>query len=114
MKNQQPLSTQGSTNEQEGQLGGTANLSLDQLKEEGGIANSVGENPDGFTDQDDFNEIRVPDDLDEPHIEKYQPGDESADDREIGNEHISANDADGNGGNSDRANNATAPNSQLY
>jgi hypothetical protein len=56
------IKTQGSTNEQEEQLGGTTNLSLDQLKEEGGIASSVGDNPDGFTDQDDFNEIRVPDD----------------------------------------------------
>ena len=44
---QQPLSTQGSASEKEYQLGGTTNLSLDQLKKEGDN-NSPGEDgPDG-------------------------------------------------------------------
>jgi hypothetical protein len=34
-QNQQPLSTQGDSEEKEEQLGGTTNLSLDQLKKEG-------------------------------------------------------------------------------
>jgi len=68
-KNQQTLSTQGSANEQEDQLGGTTNLSLEQLKAEGDIAGSAEDNPDGLTDQDDLNA----DDLDEIDTEDYQP-----------------------------------------
>ena len=78
-ENQQPLSTQGSAGEQEDQLGGTTNLSLAQLKEEGSIANPAGDNPDGLTDQDDLNEIRASDDLDEPDTEDYQPDDQEDD-----------------------------------
>jgi hypothetical protein len=99
-ENQQPLSTQGNANEQEDQLGGTTNLSLDQLKDEGGIANPIEDNPDGLTDQGDLNEIRAADDLDEPDIEEYQPDnsedDESIADQGTDDEHSSVNNADGN------------------
>lgn len=43
-QNQQPLSTQGDSEEKEEQLGGTTNLSLDQLKKEG---DPVQDNPGG-------------------------------------------------------------------
>ncbi|MDB5004496.1 MAG: hypothetical protein JWQ34_2721 [Mucilaginibacter sp.] len=78
-ENQQPLSTQGSANDPEDQLGGTTNLSLEQLKEEDGIASPTDDNPDGLNDQDGLNEIRASDDLDEPDTEDYQPDEQEGD-----------------------------------
>jgi hypothetical protein len=112
IENQQTLSTQGDANEQEDQLGGTTNLSLEQLKPEGGIASPSEDNPDGLTDQDDLNEIRAADDLDEPDTEDYQPDDEEpVDDQNTDDEDQSANDAHGNGGYPDEAANETELNS---
>lgn len=79
--NNQPLGTQGDTNEQEDQLSGTTNLSLNQLKKEGGTTENEGNNPDRLTDKDDLNEIRVADDLDEPDMDEYQS--DSADEGDI-------------------------------
>jgi hypothetical protein len=53
-ENSQPLSTQGDNLEKGAQLGGTTNLSLDQLKNERGIANPA---------EDDLKDVRVGDDL---------------------------------------------------
>jgi hypothetical protein len=75
-ENQQPLSTRGIAGEQENQLGGTTDLSGEQLKNESSIADPMEDNPDGLTDQDDLNEIRAADDLDEPDTEDYQPGEQ--------------------------------------
>ncbi|SDE97399.1 hypothetical protein SAMN05216464_111139 [Mucilaginibacter pineti] len=94
-ENGQPLSTQGDTNEKEEQLGGTTNLSADQLKEEDNAAVSTEKNPDNIENPDDLHEIQAGDDLDEPDTEDYQPDE---------NEDQSANDTDGNGGYSDETN----------
>ncbi|MGN6639201.1 MAG: hypothetical protein ACTHJ8_09840 [Mucilaginibacter sp.] len=51
-KDQQPLSTQGDSEEKEEQLGGTTNLSLDQLKKEGDPAQDNSNRP-GNTDNQD-------------------------------------------------------------
>jgi hypothetical protein len=75
IENQQSLGTQGDNNDAGKQIGGTTNLSLDQLQQEGGIANATpaDENPNRITNQDDLNEIRVGDDLGEPDVDEYQP-----------------------------------------
>lgn len=64
------------------ELGGTTNLSLDQLKKEKGTYSPLEENPDNIEDRDDLHEIRVGDDLNEPDAEdtgltddKEQPDD---------------------------------------
>lgn len=88
-ENQQPLSTQGSADEQEDQLGGTTNLSLEQLKEEGDTANFAKDNQNGLTDQDD---------LDNRDTEAYQPDEANNDDFD-------------NGGSADEAANPTELNS---
>jgi hypothetical protein len=72
-ENQLPLTTQGDAAEKEENLGGTTNLSLDQLKEEGGIADFTEDNPDGISDPDDLREIRASDDLNEPDPEENLP-----------------------------------------
>lgn len=113
-ENQTTLSTQGDANEQEDQLGGTTNLSLDQLKKEGGITNLTEDNPDRIADKDDLHEIQAGDDLDEPGAEDYD-SETGGEDGEPGNggndDDISANDADGNGGYPDQAANPTELNS---
>jgi hypothetical protein len=100
-ENQQTASTQGSANLQEDQLGGATNLSLEQLKSEGGIAGTSDDNPDRLSDQDDLNEIRAADDLDEPDTEEFQPDEEDNEqvggEQESGEETDAVNDADGNG-----------------
>jgi len=77
--NHPTLSTQGSASIQENHSGGTTNLSMEQLKTVGGMADPSKDNPDGLTDEDDLNEIRAADDLDEPNIEEYQPDDKEED-----------------------------------
>jgi hypothetical protein len=105
-ENERPLSTQGSANEQENQLGGTTNLSPDQLKQESGIANPSEDNPDRVENPDDLHEIQVDDDLNEPDPDELQP-DSNDEENEVttdeDNEDASANDADGNGGYPDQA-----------
>ncbi len=65
--NEQELPTTGATGEeQKDLLGGTTNLTLDQLKKEGGIARFSEGNPNRLADEDDLNEIKAGDDLDEP------------------------------------------------
>jgi hypothetical protein len=91
-ENEQTPGTQGSAGEQEDLLGGTTNLSLEQLKAEGGIAGTSDDNPDRLSDEDDLNEIRAADDLDEPDPEDYQPGDELTDDQETDDEGGTAGD----------------------
>ena len=71
-ENQQPLSTQGDANEKEEQLGGTTNLSVDQLKEEGNTSNPGEDNPNDIENPDDLHEIRVGDDLDEPDADQQR------------------------------------------
>ena len=114
-ENGQTAGTQGSANLQEDQLGGTTNLSLEQLKAEGGIAGTADDNPDRLSDQDDLNEIRAADDLDEPDAEDNQPDDseddEVTDEPGTEDEDTSANDADGNGGYPDEAVNPAELNS---
>lgn len=78
-ENSQSLSAQGNSLEKELQLGGTTNLSLEQLTKDRGVANPAEDNPNGLTDQDDLNEIRVGDDLNEPDVEEYQPDDQDND-----------------------------------
>jgi len=103
-ENQPILCTQRGANEQEDQLGGTTNLSLEQLKQEGGIASPSEDNPEGSSD-----------DLDEPNTEAYQPDDEEddevTDDQDGDDEDQSTNDADGNGGYPDEASNSAELNS---
>jgi hypothetical protein len=70
---QQPLSTQGNNEEKENQLGGTTNLSLDDLKKEGDPEHTVENNPDRIDNADDLHEIQVDDDLDEPDIDECEP-----------------------------------------
>jgi hypothetical protein len=109
MENENKHPTQSETSEQADFLGGTTNLSLEQLKKEGGIANFTEDNADGLTDQDDLNEIRAADDLDEPDVEEFQPEeDEETDD---GGDDKSANDVDGNGGAADEPANPAELNS---
>jgi len=72
-ENQAPLTTQGNAAEQEENLGGTTNLSIDQLKEEGSIADFTEDNPDRIDDPDDLREIRASDDLNEPDPEEDLP-----------------------------------------
>ncbi|TSD66436.1 hypothetical protein FFF34_003260 [Inquilinus sp. KBS0705] len=62
-----PLNMQGDINEQQDQLGGTTNLSLDELKQ--GNDNNTEDNPDEITNQDDLHEIQAGDDLNEPDAE---------------------------------------------
>jgi hypothetical protein len=87
-ENKLPLTTQGDAAEQEENLGGSTNLSLDQLKEEGGIANFTEDNPNGIADPDDLHEIQASDDLNEPDPEENLPptgaiaGDTKEDDTE--------------------------------
>lgn len=57
-------------NDNQEQLGGTTNLSLEQLKQEGGPTS-----PTGLSDQDDVNEIKAADDLDEPDAEEFDNAD---------------------------------------
>jgi hypothetical protein len=107
-EDQTTLSTQGDTNEQQDQLRGTTNLSLDQLKEAGGIAGASEDNPDRLENPDDLHEVQAGDDLDEPDPDDYQAESENeddviADDDETGDEDQSANDVDGNGGYPDDA-----------
>jgi hypothetical protein len=71
-ENQQPLSTQGNANEKEEQLGGTTNLSLDQLKKEGDTSNPGEDNPNNIENPDDLHEIRVDDDLGEPDADQQK------------------------------------------
>ena len=83
---QQPLSTQGDANEKEEQLGGTTNLSVDQLKKEGDTSNPGEDNPNNIENPDDLREIRVNDDLDEPDADQEKSRANSAQtdqDREI-------------------------------
>jgi hypothetical protein len=71
-ENQMPLTTQGDINDIEEQLGVTTNLTLDQLKKEGGTVN-------------------------EPETDERQPNDTiEGDGRNVENEHQSFNDDDGN------------------
>jgi len=69
----QPLTTQGDATEQEENMGGTTNLSLDQLKKEGGVAEPDEDNPNRIADPDDLHEIQAGDDLDEPDLDDEQP-----------------------------------------
>lgn len=71
-ENQQPLSTQGDANEKEEQLGGTTNLSVDQLKKEGDTSNPGEDNPNNIENLDDLHEIRVNDDLNEPDADQQK------------------------------------------
>jgi hypothetical protein len=71
-ENQQPLSTQGDANDKEEELGGTTNLSVDQLKKEGDTSNPGEDNPDNIENPDDLHEIRVNDDLGEPDADQQQ------------------------------------------
>lgn len=57
-QNQQPLSTQGSAVEKEDQLGGTTNLSLEQLKKEGDTSSPAEDNLNRMDNADDPNEIK--------------------------------------------------------
>jgi len=68
----QPLSTQGDANEKEEQLGGTTNLSVDQLKKEGDTSNPGEDNPNNIENPDDLHEIRVNDDLGEPDADQQK------------------------------------------
>lgn len=72
-ENRQPLSTQGDASEREEQLGGTTNLSVDQLKKEGETSNPGEDNPNNIENPDDLHEIRVGDDLDEPDADRQKP-----------------------------------------
>lgn len=65
----EPLSVQGNAAEQEDSLGGTTNLSLEQLKATGVTSNFSESNPNGIADADDLNEIRAGDSLGEPDPE---------------------------------------------
>lgn len=92
------METQDNNNIQPEDLGGTTNLSLDQLKDEGGIYNPSEDNPDQLTNRDDLHEIQAGDDLDEPDTDAYESvtseetlGVDETEDNQ------SANDADGNG-----------------
>ncbi len=67
-ENQQPLSTAGSTGEKEDEMGGTTNLSIDQLKQEGDNNGPPEDNPDRIENPDDLHEIEVDDDLFEPDV----------------------------------------------
>ncbi|WP_154402512.1 hypothetical protein [Mucilaginibacter endophyticus] len=69
----QPLTTQGDTDNKADQLGGTTNLPPEQLKKEGGISSSDEDNPYNISDPDDLHEIRVGDDIGEPDPEGFQP-----------------------------------------
>ena len=60
-------------------LGGTTNLSLDQLKKEGGIAYSTNADPDNMNDPDDLHEIQAGDDLNEPDADAYEPDEAGGD-----------------------------------
>jgi len=71
---EQPLSTQGNNEEKESQLGGTTNLSLEDLKKEGDPEHFVENNPDRIDNADDLHEIQVDDDLDEPDTNECEPG----------------------------------------
>jgi hypothetical protein len=85
-ENQQPLSTQGDANEKEEQLGGTTNLSADQLKKEGDTSNPGEDNLNNIENPDDLREIRVGDDLGEPDADQESSRANSAQtdqDREI-------------------------------
>jgi hypothetical protein len=98
----QPLSTDGNSQQKEDQLGGTTNLSLEQLQKEGGTSDSDKNNPEPSNAQDDLNEIRVGDDLEEPNVDEYQPDMDEADDEEGSDqntvkEESEPNNADGNG-----------------
>ncbi|QQL50475.1 hypothetical protein [Mucilaginibacter ginkgonis] len=73
-QNQQTASDAQSNDQQD--LAGTTNLSLDQLKENGGTAN----NPDEVEDADDLHEIQAGDDLDEPNVDDYQSDESNRDD----------------------------------
>lgn len=68
----QPLGTQGDANEKEEQLGGTTNLSVDQLKKEGDTSNPGEDNPNNIENPDDLHEIRVNDDLGEPDADQQK------------------------------------------
>jgi hypothetical protein len=59
--------TQGNSAEQEENLGGTTNLSLEQLQASGD------NNDQAVYDLNDLNEIRAADDLDEPDPEENYP-----------------------------------------
>jgi hypothetical protein len=54
---------------QEETLGGTTNLSLEQLKAEGGTTTPSEDNIDQPEDADDLHEIQAGDDLDEPGLD---------------------------------------------
>lgn len=58
-------------------LGGTTNLSLDQLKEEGGPTSTDKDNPNGLSDPDDLHEIQAADDLDEPDTDDSPEAEEN-------------------------------------
>jgi hypothetical protein len=68
-QNQQPLSTQGDADEKEDQLGGTTNLSLDQLKKEGDSGSPAEDNLNRLDNADDLHEIQAGDDLNEPRTD---------------------------------------------
>lgn len=76
-QNQQPLSTQGSDMEKEDQLGGTTNLSLDQLKKEGDTSSPAEDNINRLDSADDLHEIQAADDLNEPGINDEADNDEN-------------------------------------
>lgn len=94
-KNQQPVSTQGNAQQKEEQLGGTTNLSLDQLKKEGDTENPPKDSPNN----DDLKKALTADDLDE----RYQVDDSSelTDESSIGNVADDDNEDDEDQANSD-------------
>jgi hypothetical protein len=72
-QNQPPLTTKADAAGQEENFGGTTNLSLDQLKNEGSTASFTDDNPDHIADADDLHEVQVSDDLEEPDPETELP-----------------------------------------
>jgi hypothetical protein len=70
------METQNNRDTEAENLGGTINLSPDQLKEEAMTSHTPGQNPDNIENADDLHEIQAGDDLNEPDIEAYQPGKE--------------------------------------
>lgn len=72
-----PLTTQGDSAEQEENMGGTTNLSLDQLKEEGGPSSTSLEDTE---EEDDLREIQAGDDISEPDPEESYPATDEGDD----------------------------------
>jgi hypothetical protein len=109
------METQNNRDTEAENLGGTINLSPDQLKEEAMTSHIPGQNPDNIENPDDLHEIQAGDDLNEPDIEAYQPGKEETNTDDSGQyENAPAGDDAAHSGPAERPANSDELNDQAH